>query len=77
MDVLWNAWRYAYIKSSNTKTTADNGGCVFCGILNRPVSDEEKFISWSLTCPLEGRGTLCRAPLEALVRHYRSLCDRH
>ncbi len=44
MDVLWSPWRYAYIKSCNTASAADNGGCVFCGILNRPVSDEENFI---------------------------------
>lgn len=31
----------------------------------------------SLTSPLEGRGALCRVPLEkAMVRHYRLFCDR-
>lgn len=44
MDVLWSPWRYAYIKSSNTESVTDNGGCVFCGILNRPTSHEDKFI---------------------------------
>ena len=44
MDVLWSPWRYAYIKSNDEKSTAGNGGCVFCGILNDPAGDEEKFI---------------------------------
>jgi len=44
MDILWSPWRYAYIKSSDAELAADNGGCVFCGILNSPASDEEKFI---------------------------------
>ena len=44
MDILWNPWRYAYIKSSEKNATADNGGCVFCGILKNSASDEEKYI---------------------------------
>jgi ATP adenylyltransferase len=44
MDVLWSPWRYAYIKSNDEKSTAGDGGCVFCGILNDPASDEEKYI---------------------------------
>jgi ATP adenylyltransferase len=46
MDILWSPWRYAYIKSSEneTETAAVNGGCVFCGILNRSTSDAENFI---------------------------------
>ncbi len=44
MDVLWSPWRYAYIKSNDEKSTAENGGCVFCGILNDPASDEEQYI---------------------------------
>jgi len=44
MDVLWSPWRYAYIKSSEADSTADNGGCVFCGILNNAASDKENFI---------------------------------
>lgn len=44
MDILWSSWRYAYIKSNEKDSTAENGGCVFCGILNNPASDEEKFI---------------------------------
>ena len=39
MDVLWSPWRYAYIKSA-----ADNGGCVFCGILGNGASDAENYI---------------------------------
>ena len=44
MDILWSPWRYAYIKSNEEKSTAVNGGCVFCGILNDSVTDEENFI---------------------------------
>jgi ATP adenylyltransferase len=44
MDVLWSPWRYAYIKSDKTDSAADNGGCVFCGILNNSKSDKENFI---------------------------------
>lgn len=45
MDVLWNPWRYDYIKSGETKTDAEGPhGCVFCTILASPASDEEKFI---------------------------------
>lgn len=45
MDVLWNPWRYEYIKSGEPKTdTADPDGCVFCSILKSPATDEEKFI---------------------------------
>lgn len=39
MDVLWSPWRYDYITAGG-----DNGGCVFCDILNGSASDEEKFI---------------------------------
>lgn len=42
MDILWSPWRYAYIKSNEAETAAN--GCVFCGILNNPASDEENFI---------------------------------
>ena len=44
MDVLWSPWRYDYIKSGEGKSSTVEDGCVFCGILNNPVSDEEKFI---------------------------------
>ena len=43
MDILWNPWRYEYIKSGEQKT-ADSSGCVFCEILKNPASDEEKYI---------------------------------
>ncbi len=43
MDILWNPWRYAYIKSAETKQPAA-GSCVFCGILNNAASDEENSI---------------------------------
>jgi ATP adenylyltransferase len=41
VDVLWSPWRYDYITAGST---AETSGCVFCDILNRPGSDEEKFI---------------------------------
>jgi len=41
MDVLWSPWRYDYIKQNGP---INPEGCVFCGILNDPASDEEKFI---------------------------------
>ena len=45
MDILWNPWRYDYIKSGENKEQTENsGGCIFCEILNNPASDEEKFI---------------------------------
>ena len=45
MDILWNPWRYDYIKSGEQKSnTANSGGCVFCDILKNPATDEEKFI---------------------------------
>lgn len=45
MDILWNPWRYDYIKSGENKEKAANsGGCVFCDILKSPATDEEKFI---------------------------------
>jgi ATP adenylyltransferase len=44
MDLLWSPWRYDYINSSENKTNAAPGGCVFCDILKSPAADEEKFI---------------------------------
>jgi ATP adenylyltransferase len=46
VDILWSPWRSAYINSSESEKAAgsESSGCVFCGILNSPVSDEEKFI---------------------------------
>ncbi len=45
MDILWNPWRYEYIKSGESKEkSAKSSGCVFCAILKSPASDEEKFI---------------------------------
>jgi len=46
MDILWNPWRYAYIKSSEIEieTAAVNGGCVFCSILNESTNDDKNFI---------------------------------
>lgn len=42
MDILWNPWRYAYIKSSGD--AEEKPACVFCGILNNGKPDEENFI---------------------------------
>lgn len=44
MDVLWNPWRYSYIKSSESEAADSEIACVFCSILNNPASDAEKFI---------------------------------
>ena len=44
MDILWNPWRYAYIKSSDPASAAANGDCVFCGILRASASDAEKYV---------------------------------
>ena len=44
MDILWSPWRYDYIKSNNSETAAQQGGCVFCGILDNSATDEENFI---------------------------------
>ena len=44
MDVLWSPWRYDYIKSGESESSAVSSGCVFCDILQSPASDEEKFI---------------------------------
>lgn len=43
MDVLWNPWRYAYIKSGEREST-DPSGCIFCSILNNSATDEENYI---------------------------------
>jgi ATP adenylyltransferase len=43
VDVLWSPWRYSYI-TGESGTNIEDGGCVFCNILNSPASDEEKFI---------------------------------
>lgn len=44
MDILWSPWRYAYIKSSESKSTGKTSGCVFCDILNNSASDEDNYI---------------------------------
>lgn len=44
MDVLWNPWRYNYIKSGDSETRKVNNDCVFCSILNNSATDEENYI---------------------------------
>lgn len=44
MDILWSPWRYDYIKSSGKNLSGDQSECVFCGILQSPAGDDEKFI---------------------------------
>lgn len=44
MDVLWNPWRYDYIKGGDSKTRKPENDCVFCSILKNSARDEEKYI---------------------------------
>jgi len=41
MDVLWNPWRYQYIKGEGHD---EPGSCVFCVLSENPARDEENFI---------------------------------
>lgn len=44
MDILWNPWRYEYIKSGEQTASAVENVCVFCNLIKNPANDEEKFI---------------------------------
>jgi ATP adenylyltransferase len=44
MDILWNPWRYDYIKSGEQDASAVKSDCVFCELQKNPATDEEKFI---------------------------------
>lgn len=44
MDILWNPWRYDYIKGGNQSDTAEKNECVFCSLQKSPAADEEKYI---------------------------------
>lgn len=44
MDILWSPWRYDYIRSSSRHESNGESDCVFCGILQNPAGDDEKFI---------------------------------
>lgn len=44
MDVLWSPWRYDYIKARKDKASTEASDCVFCGVINSSVEDEEVFI---------------------------------
>ena len=41
MDVLWNPWRYDYIKGERDESDTS---CVFCSLAKDSARDEEKFI---------------------------------
>lgn len=41
MDVLWNPWRYDYIKGDRPEVDTT---CVFCDLANDSARDEERFI---------------------------------
>ena len=41
MDVLWNPWRYDYIKGERPERDPP---CVFCDLANNSARDEERFI---------------------------------
>jgi ATP adenylyltransferase len=44
MDILWNPWRYDYIKSGEQDASVVKNDCVFCDLQKNPATDEEKFI---------------------------------
>ncbi len=44
MDILWNPWRYDYIKSGEQENSAERNACVFCNLLKNPATDEENYI---------------------------------
>ncbi len=44
MDILWNPWRYNYIKGGEQTDATGKNACVFCSLVENPATDEEKFI---------------------------------
>ena len=44
MDILWNPWRYEYIRSGEAGDKPNSPDCVFCAIAKDPARDEENFI---------------------------------
>jgi ATP adenylyltransferase len=42
MDILWNPWRYTYIKTAETASSGTE--CVFCRLLSNDKTDKENFI---------------------------------
>lgn len=44
MDILWSPWRYDYIRSNEKRDSGDASDCVFCGLLQSPAGDDEKYI---------------------------------
>jgi ATP adenylyltransferase len=44
MDILWSPWRYDYIRSNEENKGTPEAECVFCGVLENPAGDDEKFI---------------------------------
>ncbi len=44
MDILWSPWRYDYIRSNEERKAERVADCVFCGLLQNPAGDDEKFI---------------------------------
>ena len=44
MDILWNPWRYDYIKGGEEENPVAKNTCVFCNVLKNPATDEEKFV---------------------------------
>ncbi len=45
LDRLWAGWRSAYIEGM-TGQEEKPGGCVFCGILDSGLPDEETYVLW-------------------------------
>ena len=44
MDILWSPWRYDYIRSNEKRNAERISDCVFCGLLQSPAGDDDKFI---------------------------------
>jgi ATP adenylyltransferase len=43
LDRLWSPWRSEYIASSSGEES-EPGECIFCGLLNNPVQDQQNFV---------------------------------
>lgn len=44
METLWSPWRYEYIKNESQRKEDSSSTCLFCDLLARTGTDEDKFI---------------------------------